>query len=81
MRVYGDEADDVVATLTEQVLRQGYKAVIASPDKDFKQLLSDDVQLVLPIKELGRWSFYTKEDYIAQHNCDPQSELSRSKDR
>ncbi|KAL6525215.1 hypothetical protein OROMI_030808 [Orobanche minor] len=40
------EADDVIATLVHQVLLKRYRAVIASPDKDFKQLLSEDVQIV-----------------------------------
>lgn len=78
VRVDGYEADDVVATLTEQVLQKGYRVVIASPDKDFKQLISDDVQLVMPIPEIGRWSFYTLRHYIAQYKCDPTSDLSLS---
>uniref|UniRef100_A0A2P2J9T0 DNA polymerase I isoform X1 n=1 Tax=Rhizophora mucronata TaxID=61149 RepID=A0A2P2J9T0_RHIMU len=76
VKVKGHEADDVVATLVGQVLQRGYKVVIASPDKDFKQLISEDVQLVLPISELNRWSFYTLKHYIAQYNCDPCSDLS-----
>ncbi|TVU36327.1 hypothetical protein EJB05_18259 [Eragrostis curvula] len=76
VRVDGYEADDVVATLTEQVLQKGYRVVIASPDKDFKQLISDDVQLVMPIPEIGRWSFYTLRHYIAQYKCDPTADLS-----
>lgn len=78
VRVDGYEADDVVATLIEQVLQKGYRVVIASPDKDFKQLISDDVQLVMPIPEIGRWSFYTLRHYIAQYKCDPTSDLSLS---
>ena len=76
VRVHGYEADDVVATLTEQVLQKGYRVVIASPDKDFKQLISDDVQLVMPIPEIGRWSFYTLRHYVAQYKCDPTADLS-----
>lgn len=53
--------------------------VIASPDKDFKQLISEDVQIVMPVPELGRWSFYTLKHYVAQYNCDPCSDLSLSK--
>lgn len=52
--------------------------MIASPDKDFKQLISEDVQLVMPLPELERWSFYTLRHYRAQYNCDPQSDLSLS---
>lgn len=76
LKIEGQEADDVIATLAEQVLDRGNRVVIASPDKDFKQLISEDVQLVIPIPELQRWSFYTLKQYFAQYNCDPQSDLS-----
>lgn len=79
MKIDGHEADDVVATLVGKVLPKGYRAVIASPDKDFKQLIAEDVQMVIPVPELNRWSFYTLKHYIAQYNCDPQSDLSLSK--
>lgn len=79
VKVEGHEADDVVATLVEQVLQRGYRVVIASPDKDFKQLISEDVQIVMPMPELGRWSFYTLKHYEAQYNCDPRSDLSLRK--
>lgn len=53
--------------------------VIASPDKDFKQLISEDVQIVMPLEDLDRWSFYTLKHYLAQYNCDPCCDLSLSK--
>ncbi|KAL4559223.1 hypothetical protein LXL04_031357 [Taraxacum kok-saghyz] len=76
VKIPAQEADDVVATLVEQVLEMDYRVVIASPDKDFKQLISQDVQLVMPLPELKRWSFYTLNHYIAQYNCHPLSDLS-----
>ncbi|KZV51587.1 hypothetical protein F511_10540 [Dorcoceras hygrometricum] len=76
VKIEGYEADDVVATLVEEVLKMGFRVAIASPDKDFKQLISEDVQIVRPVPEFDRWSFYTIKHYIAQHNCDPQSDLS-----
>ncbi|XP_059631915.1 uncharacterized protein LOC132274614 [Cornus florida] len=76
VKIEGHEADDVVATLVGQALGRGYRVVIGSPDKDFKQLISDDVQIVMPMPELNRWSFYTLKHYIAQYNCDPCSDLS-----
>lgn len=79
IKIEGNEADDVVATLVEQVLQRGYRVVIASPDKDFKQLISENVQIVMPLADLDRWSFYTLKHYIAQYNCDPHSDLSLSK--
>ncbi|KAL6962032.1 hypothetical protein U1Q18_036987, partial [Sarracenia purpurea var. burkii] len=76
VKIEGHEADDVVATLVDEVLQRGYRVVIASPDKDFKQLISEDVQIVMPMLEFDRWSFYTLKHYIAQYNCDPSSDLS-----
>lgn len=66
----------MLATLANQVLDSGKRVVIASPDKDFKQLISEDLQHVQPVPDLERWSFYTLKQYIAQYNCDPQSDLS-----
>ncbi|XP_057445736.1 uncharacterized protein LOC130737895 [Lotus japonicus] len=76
IKIDGHEADDVVATLAGQVLNKGFRVVIASPDKDFKQLISEDVQMVMPLPDLQRWSFYTLRHYRDQYNCDPQSDLS-----
>ncbi|KAK1436464.1 hypothetical protein QVD17_02244 [Tagetes erecta] len=76
VKIPAQEADDVVATLVDQAVEKGYRAVIASPDKDFKQLICEDVQLVMPLPELKRWSFYTLDHYIAQYKCDPLSDLS-----
>ncbi|CAN6441825.1 unnamed protein product [Victoria cruziana] len=76
VKVEDAEADDVIATLVEQFQHRGLHAVIASPDKDFKQLISEGVQMVMPMPELGRWSFYTLKHYLSQYNCDPTSDLS-----
>lgn len=76
VKVEGHEADDVVATLVDEVLQRGYRVVIASPDKDFKQLISEDVQIVMPMPKYDHWSFYTLKHYKAQYDCDPSSDLS-----
>lgn len=76
VKIEAHEADDVVASLVGQVLSRGYHVVIASPDKDFKQLISENVQIVMPMPEFNRWSYYTLKHYIAQYSCDPQSDLS-----
>ncbi|XXG63621.1 hypothetical protein AAC387_Pa05g1764 [Persea americana] len=78
IRIKGWEADDVVASLVDQVLKLGlgFRVVVGSPDKDFKQLISEDVQVVMPAPKLGRWSFYTMRHYMGQYKCDPSSDLS-----
>jgi DNA polymerase-1 len=44
----GYEADDVIGTLARRVVAQGAHAVIVSGDKDFYQLVSDEVSLLNP---------------------------------
>jgi DNA polymerase-1 len=44
--VDGVEADDVIATLTEQAKREGWRTVVSTGDKDFAQLVDDRVMLV-----------------------------------
>src|SRR3954463_7631008 len=42
----GVEADDVIATLTEQAKNDGWRTVISTGDKDFAQLVEERVMLV-----------------------------------
>jgi DNA polymerase-1 len=42
----GVEADDVIATLTEQAKAEGWRTVISTGDKDFAQLVDERVTLV-----------------------------------
>ncbi len=42
----GVEADDVIATLTEQAKHAGWRTVISTGDKDFAQLVGETVMLV-----------------------------------
>jgi DNA polymerase-1 len=42
----GVEADDVIATLTEQAKQDGWRTVISTGDKDFAQLVEERVTLV-----------------------------------
>ncbi|XP_024386451.1 uncharacterized protein [Physcomitrium patens] len=69
------EADDVIATLARQARHKGFQVVIASPDMDFQQLLTPDVHMLLPVPELGRWSFFTLQNYVAQNTATPDLEL------
>lgn len=48
VEVPGLEADDVIATLTKQALASGAQVVIVSSDKDFYQLLGDQVSMYDP---------------------------------
>jgi DNA polymerase-1 len=42
----GVEADDWIATMADQAVRSGAQVVIASPDKDFLQLVGPDIRIL-----------------------------------
>lgn len=45
------EADDVIGTLAKQAEQQGYKVFMVTPDKDFGQLVSDNVKIYKPSRK------------------------------
>jgi len=51
LEVPGFEADDVIATLAHQAVDAGYKVVVVTGDKDFLQLVSDDILVLNPGRE------------------------------
>ncbi|NNK87968.1 MAG: DNA polymerase I [Flavobacteriaceae bacterium] len=44
----GYEADDVIGTLAKQAEKQGYQTFMVTPDKDFAQLVSDNIFMYKP---------------------------------
>ncbi len=51
IRVAGQEADDVLATLAKKASERGLSAVIATNDKDLFQLVDPAIHLVAPVKD------------------------------
>jgi DNA polymerase-1 len=52
LEVAGWEADDVIATLVKRARAQGMATQIVTSDKDFLQLLADDVSIYDPMKDV-----------------------------
>jgi DNA polymerase-1 len=44
----GYEADDVIGTLSKQAEKEGYKTYMVTPDKDFAQLVSENIFMYRP---------------------------------
>ncbi len=62
------EADDLIATYTEQILEQGAKVTIVSSDKDLMQLYKKDVRIYDPMKN----KFILKEDILNKFGVEPE---------
>ena len=62
------EADDIIGTIAENAIHQGYKMVIVTGDKDFKQLISHSASLWDPMKD----RFVDYERFKEEHSIEPQ---------
>ncbi|MBT8321074.1 MAG: DNA polymerase I, partial [Eudoraea sp.] len=50
VEVSGLEADDIIGTLAKQAENEGYKVYMVTPDKDFGQLVSDNIFMYRPAR-------------------------------
>ena len=46
----GYEADDIIGTLSKQAEQQGYQVYMVTPDKDYAQLVSDNIFMYRPAR-------------------------------
>lgn len=65
------EADDVIAYLSNHVIKQGGKSTIMSTDKDFIQLISDNCQVYNPVKK----KMYTPTEIVDEYKVHPHNFL------
>jgi len=61
------EADDLIATYVDQILKQGAKVTIVSSDKDLMQLYKKNVRIFDPMKN----KFITEDDVFKKFGVDP----------
>ena len=52
LRVPGYEADDIIGTLIRRAQREGLEVQIISGDKDFAQLIGDDVRMIDTLRDV-----------------------------
>jgi DNA polymerase-1 len=67
----GVEADDVIGTLARNAEADGAEVVIVSPDKDFKQLLTERVRIYKPARGDQDFEIITDDDFREEYGLDP----------
>ena len=72
LEVPGFEADDVIATLARQAVEAGYKVVVVTGDKDFLQLVSDDVLVLNPGREGSGATLYDRKTVEEKFGVPPE---------
>jgi len=50
LKMEGYEADDVIGTLAKRAEKEGFKVFMMTPDKDFGQLVSDNIYMYKPAR-------------------------------
>ncbi|HEY2941173.1 MAG TPA: DNA polymerase I [Vicinamibacteria bacterium] len=72
LEVPGFEADDVIATLAHQAVDAGYKVVVVTGDKDFLQLVSDDILVLNPGREGSGATLYDRKTVEEKFGVPPE---------
>lgn len=67
----GMEADDVIAYIAQDLIKEDEEALIVSTDKDFLQLVSDSVNVFSPTKK----KYYDREEVYKEWGLYPQNLL------
>jgi DNA polymerase-1 len=62
----GFEADDVIGTLSKQAEKEGFKVFMMTPDKDYNQLVSDNIVMFKPRKSGSDSEIVSKNDVCAK---------------
>jgi len=60
----GYEADDVIGTLAKQAEKEGFKVYMVTPDKDYAQLVSDEVFMYKPARSGGDVEILGKKEVL-----------------
>jgi DNA polymerase-1 len=68
----GFEADDVIATLARQAVERGMKVVVVTGDKDFLQMVNDDVLVLNPGREGSGATWYDRKTVEDKFGVPPE---------
>lgn len=72
--VQGFEADDVIGTLSKQAAQQGFQVFMLTPDKDYGQLVEENIFMYRP-KHSGGYEVLGVEEVKAKYGLENQSQV------
>ncbi|HTS43214.1 MAG TPA: DNA polymerase I [Puia sp.] len=75
MEVDGYEADDVIGTLSKQAADAGYEVYMVTPDKDYGQLVSNQIKIYKPGYQGGEVEIIGPEEVISKWNIKDKSQV------
>lgn len=75
VEVDGYEADDVIGTLSKQAAKAGYEVYMVTPDKDYGQLVSEQVKIYKPGYQGGDVEIMGPAEVVAKWNIKDVSQV------
>lgn len=66
----GYEADDIIGTLSKQAEKEGFTVYMVTPDKDFGQLVSENIFLYKPSRQGNGVDIMGKKEILANWNIE-----------
>ncbi len=69
----GYEADDIIGTLAVRARKERITVIMVTPDKDFMQLVGDNVYMYKPLNRGDGFELIDREGVVAYFGVDPES--------
>lgn len=73
IEVAGFEADDVIGTLARKASEAGFTTYMMTPDKDFAQLVTENVMMYRPGRSGGEAEIWGPEEIVREYGVKPES--------
>ncbi len=67
----GYEADDIIGTALSQAEKLGFRGFAVTPDKDYFQLISDNINIIRPGKSTDEAIIYNKKKFFDEYGFNP----------
>ena len=74
LEVPGFEADDVIGTLAKQAEQEGFEVYMATPDKDYSQLVSEHIKMYRP-RHTGGFEILGPQEVCAKYGLKNQAQV------
>ena len=71
----GFEADDVIGTLSRKAKEKGYTTYMMTPDKDFAQLVNDDVFMYKPKRSGNEAEVWGEKEVLARYKIERPEQM------
>ncbi len=75
MELDGYEADDVIGTLSQQAAKAGYEVYMVTPDKDYGQLVTEQIKIYKPGYQGGEVEILGPDEVISKWNIKSVSQV------